>query len=90
MPRPWKKPRNTPITANTRIVGAITFKGRALPGLLNRLEAIQSAPKISRTVIRPPAKAPKAMPQLKIRFTSPGLRPPRLLAICLDTARGRL
>ena len=32
LPRPWKNPRNTPITAKTRMVGAITFRGRALPG----------------------------------------------------------
>ena len=90
LPRPWKNPRNTPITAKTRMVGAITFRGRALPGLLKMLEAIQSAPKISSTVITPPVTAPKAMPQLNTRSISPFFLPPRLLAICLDTARGRL
>ena len=89
-PLPWKNPRNTPITANTKMVGAITRRGSALPGLLKMLEAMKSEPKSRITVITPPIKAPRAMPQWKTRCASPLCLSSRFWAISLDTARGRL
>ena len=53
------------MTAKTRIVGAMTRSGRALPGLLKITEAMKSEPQRSRTVIRPPVNTPRAIPQRK-------------------------
>jgi hypothetical protein len=51
-----------PITENTSTVGAITARGRALPGLLKMVSVIQEEPNSKIAVMAVPTVMPKAIP----------------------------